>query len=216
MAQRCIWSSWTGSLTPSSIDLQTSCTLWVLISTNFPSSPFPPFLTTTFDFNELPLEGQPSQWYTLDAMWPFPGLLLVQVYLFLFGFISNKSREEIKSSKLYLEGYWTKLTALFSLWWRVILESPAIMRQVFVLKFWRPRSEFQQWSFSWELFGIYTFITVKVSLDAIEEREMCNQWRVNWLLTSWKRQEFQSLHKPPNAPREPTINPLLVFQNFLL
>jgi hypothetical protein len=61
MAQRCLHSSWTGSLTPSSTDLQAGYTLQALISANFPSSPCLPCFPSvqTFIFNGLTF-GRPT------------------------------------------------------------------------------------------------------------------------------------------------------------
>jgi hypothetical protein len=67
MDQRCIHSSWIGSLTPFSTNIETVCTLQGLIyalqdsQVPFASSIF--FLssfTTNFSFNGIPLEVQPS------------------------------------------------------------------------------------------------------------------------------------------------------------
>jgi hypothetical protein len=61
MAQRHLCSSWTGSLTPSSIDLQVGCALRALISAIvFPISPCFPLHYNLHSFNGMPLEGQPS------------------------------------------------------------------------------------------------------------------------------------------------------------
>jgi hypothetical protein len=101
MAQRHLHSSWTGSLTPSSSDLQAGCTLQALISATtlqaslvlFASPPLMSFFTTTFIFNGMPWKANhhngsfqlPSKFWTFSQLCPKTIKCLLQSLQRYFG-----------------------------------------------------------------------------------------------------------------------------------
>lgn len=136
----------------------------------------------------------------LVAMWPWPILLLVQVYLPEIGLMSSGSQSCIRSSAHSLVGSWTLLPPVLSADKRVRLSSPAMM--VFsrlTISAW-VLMESQQAFFSTTFIGMYMLKTLMISFESKCYNFKNNQWVLRVSEMTENLLAFQRVPNPPKAP----------------